>query len=117
MGLQEFTEATESLYIWDRVEGKGFPLTDDILCIDLSQLSNEQRLIIAGTNKEEISNLIKQEGGTLGGLLEMSVRVFRALVRELYMHESDEKKEEIQELVRRTLETGVDSGFEDDEDE
>jgi hypothetical protein len=117
MGIKEFNEASESLYIWDRVEGKGFPLTDDIMCIDLSQLSHDERLIIAGTNKEEILELMQREGGTLSGLLEMSVRVFRQLVQKLYMHESDEKKMEIQELVRRTLESSIDSMFdEDDED-
>jgi hypothetical protein len=116
MGAQEFEEATESLYIWDRVEGKGFPLTDDIMCIDLSELSHEQRLIIAGTNTDEINNLINEEGGTLLSLLEMSVRVFRMLVQEIYKNESEDKKLEIQEVVRRVLSDNIVPGLDEEED-
>jgi hypothetical protein len=108
MGIQEFTDATESLFIWDDVEKKGFPLTDSVSCVDLSKLSHEDRLIIAGSNALEISDLIAREGGLLSGLLEMSVRVFRGLMQEIYMNETDEKKNEIQELVRKFLDRGID---------
>jgi hypothetical protein len=108
MGIQEFTDATESLFIWDDVEKKGFPLTDSVSCVDLSKLSHEDRLIIAGSNALEISDLIAREGGLLSGLLEMSVRVFRGLMQEIYNNETDEKKNEIQELVRKFLDRGID---------
>ena len=108
MGIQEFTDATESLFIWDDVEKKGFPLTDSVSCVDLSKLSQEDRLVIAGSNALEISELIAREGGPLSGLLEMSVRVFRGLVQEIYMNETDAKKKEIEELVRKFLDRGID---------
>jgi hypothetical protein len=108
MGIQEFTDATESLFIWDDVEKKGFPLTDSVSCVDLSKLSHEDRLIIAGSNALEISDLIAREGGLLSGLLEMSVRVFRGLMQEIYNNETEEKKNEIQELVRKFLDRGID---------
>lgn len=103
MGTQEFSDATESLFIWDDVEQKGFPLTDTVYCVDLSQLSHEERLVIAGSNSLEISQLVQREGGTLSGLLEMSMRVFRGLMREIYLNETDDKKKEIEELVRKFL--------------
>jgi hypothetical protein len=108
MGIQEFSDATESLFIWDDVEKKGFPLTDSVSCVDLSKLSHEDRLIIAGSNALEISELIAREGGLLSGLLEMSVRVFRGLLQEIYNNETEEKKNEIQELVRKFLDRGID---------
>ena len=108
MGIQEFSDATESLFIWDDVEKKGFPLTDSVSCVDLSKLSHEDRLIIAGSNALEISELIAREGGLLSGLLEMSVRVFRGLLQEIYNNETEEKKKEIQELVRKFLDRGID---------
>jgi hypothetical protein len=108
MGIQEFSEATESLFIWDDVEKKGFPLTDTVFCVDLDQLSHEERLIIAGSNSLEISELVQREGGTLSGLLEMSMRVFRGLMREIYMNESIDKKKEIEELVRKFLNRDID---------
>lgn len=108
MSTHEFTDATESLFIWDDVEKKGFPLTSSVFCVDLSKLSHDERLIIAGSNALEISELVDREGGPLSGLLEMSVRVFRGLVQEIYANETDEKKKEIQELVRKFLERGID---------
>jgi hypothetical protein len=108
MGIQEFSDATESLFIWDDVEKKGFPLTDSVSCVDLSKLSHEDRLIIAGSNALEISELIARVGGLLSGLLEMSVRVFRGLLQEIYNNETEEKKKEIQELVRKFLDRGID---------
>jgi hypothetical protein len=108
MGIQEFSDATESLFIWDDVEKKGFPLTDSVSCVDLSKLSHEDRLIIAGSNALEISELVAREGGLLSGLLEMSVRVFRGLLQEIYNNETEEKKKEIQELVRKFLDRGID---------
>ena len=76
--------------------------------MDLSKLSHEDKLIIAGSNALEISELVAREGGPLSGLLEMSVRVFRGLVQEIYMNESDSKKKEIEELVRKFLNRGID---------
>ena len=108
MGIQEFADAAESLFIWDDVEKKGFPLTDSVFCVDLSKLSHEDRLIIASSNTLEISELIAREGGLLSSLLEMSVRVFRGLMQEIYMNETDEKKKEIEELVHKFLDRGTD---------
>jgi hypothetical protein len=76
--------------------------------VDLSKLSHEDRLIIAGSNALEISELVAREGGLLSGLLEMSVRVFRGLLQEIYNNETEEKKKEIQELVRKFLDRGID---------
>ena len=114
MMMENFDVQAESLYIWDDVEKRGFPLTDSIYCIDLSELSHEQRLIIAGTNADEASTLIKSEGGSLIGLLEMSVRVFRHLIQGIYSDESTDKKKEIQEAVQRLL---GQISFDDDSDE
>ena len=114
MIMNDFNMQSESLFIWDDVEKKGFPLTGSIYCIDLSELSHEQRLIIAGTNADEASTLIKTEGGSLMSLLEMSVRVFRHLIQGIYSVESTEKKQEIQEAVQRLL---GQISFEDDSDE
>ena len=108
MSAQEFTDTSESLFIWDDVEQKGFPLTDSVFCVHLEKLSHEERLIIAGSNPLEISELIHREGVELSSLLEMSMRVFRGLLRELYSSESDEKKKEIAELVRTVLDRDID---------
>lgn len=107
MGIEEFKLNSESLYIWDDIEQKGFPLTDSVYCVDLSGLSHEERTVISGGDSNQIAELVKENGGRLSSLLEMSFHVFKALMRGVYMHESDEKKNEIQKLVSSLLDEDV----------
>lgn len=105
--LKEFSDALESLYIWDDIEKKGFPLTESVRAIDMNNLDDEERLVIAGGDAAKISQLIEDKGGSLGALLEMSTRMFKKLIRGIYEYESPEKKKEIQDLVRSILEIDI----------
>jgi glutamine amidotransferase PdxT len=105
--MREFSDALESLYIWDDVEKKGFPLTDAVRAIDMNNLDESERLIIAGGDSEKIQQLIEDKGGSLGKLLEMSTIIFKKIIRAVYEYESEEKKQDIQRVVRSILEIGI----------
>lgn len=104
---REFSEALESLYIWDDVEKKGFPLTESVRALDMNNLDESERLIIAGGDSEKIQQIIEDKGGSLGTLLEMSTIMFKKIIRAVYESESEEKKQDIQRVVRSILEIGI----------
>jgi hypothetical protein len=111
--MDEMSEAFGALYIWDGLEKRGFPVTDDVQLIDIDGLTWEQKKIIVGGNALEIDELVKAEGGKLSDFVMMGATVFTKLMQAVFENESEEKRQEISNLVKNTL-RGLIDRFEDD---
>lgn len=109
----DFQEAFGALYVWDNMEKRGFPITDDVMILDIDELSWEQKQIIASGNELEISELAKKEGQELGSFIMMGATVFVKLVHAIYENETDEKKKEISNLIRTTMRSIVENWGDD----
>jgi hypothetical protein len=111
--MGDITGAFGALYIWDGLEKRGFPVTDDVQLIDIDGLTWEQKKIIVGGNELEIDELVKAEGGKLSDFVMMGATVFTSLMQAVFENESEEKRLEISNLVKNTL-RGLIDRFEDD---
>jgi organic radical activating enzyme len=112
MGIIDLTAAKElasHLYLWDAVEKRGTPITQDIHVIDMDNLSQEQRLVISGGNPEEITKLVEDHGSTLESQLTLSIRIFAKLVNAVYEKSHPSQQQQIVELIRETLDA-IDKG-------
>ena len=54
-----------SLYIWDDLEKRGFPVTEDVMVLPIDALTWEERQVLAAGDSEAISEMVKREGNTL----------------------------------------------------
>lgn len=109
MGLIDLTAAKElasHLYLWDSVEKRGTPITQDIHVLDIDELSQEERLIISGGIPEEIQKLVEERGSTLESQLTLSIRIFAKLVNAVYEKAHPAQQQQILELIRETLDKG-----------
>lgn len=109
MGLIDLTaaaEITSHLYLWDSIEKRGTPITQDIHVIDMNDLSQEQRLVISGGIPEEIQKLVEEHGSTLESQLTLSIRIFAKLVNAVYEKAHPAQQQQILELIRETLDKG-----------
>ena len=57
---EKINASMESVYIYDKLTGAGFPLTEDIMCVDISDLSPDERLAISA-NQMELEDLHMSE--------------------------------------------------------
>jgi hypothetical protein len=101
--MDEIEEALGSLYVWDGIEKRGFPVTSDVLIVDIDGLDWDQKQIIAAGNELELSQLMKEEGQELGSFIMMGATVFTKLMHAIYDHETPEKRAEIGALIKDTM--------------
>lgn len=94
----------ESLFIWDCIEKRGTPVTNDIRVIDMSRLSHEQRLIISSGDPDAIQELVEEVGDTLSNQMKLAAAVFIRVINNVYASEPLDKQKQIIEKIRETLE-------------
>ena len=101
----EMEKAMESVFIYDKLTGVGFPLTKDIVCIDISQLSHEERLAISSNQLDEVA---QKHGLTLISQLVIATRVLGFVLNELYSnkpkHEQDQAVASVKAALRKLTE-------------
>ena len=103
------------LYLWDGLEKKGFPVTDDVMIVDIDGLTWDQKQIIAMGNEMEIDELVKEEGMQLNSFVMMGATVFVKLMSAVYQNESEEKRREIGALIKDTMKDIIDGWSDADE--
>lgn len=113
--MDGLNETFGALYIWDEMEKRGFPVTKDVIILDIDELSWEQKQILSAGNELEISELAKKEGQELLSFIMMGANVFAKLMQVIYQNEPPEKRKEISNLIRGAMKDMVDD-WEDDAD-
>ena len=97
--MEQIRAAFQHFYIWDSLEKQGFPISEDIYTVDMSHLTNEQRLIVASGDAQAIDELMKSEGVTLIERMAADALTFVTIIFKLYESESLEKRTHILELI------------------
>lgn len=113
--IDEQARAMERMFIWDSVTGVGFPLTPDILTIDIEELSLEERIVLSAGTTFEIDELIKKKGDSLINQFVLATRVFSVLVKALVNSEPVEKRQQYLKTIRQTLAEISENGVPDDD--
>jgi len=106
MDIEQHVNAREpykSSYVWDALEKRGFPVSEHIKLIDLDELTNEERLVLAGDNVAEIEKIIAVKGNEFLDVMAQNMFLFLKLMVSLYNHETDEKKREILDVIRSSF--------------
>ena len=88
-----------SLYIWDDLEKRGFPVTEDVMVLPIDALTWEERQVLAAGDSEAISEMVKREGNTLEEFVMMGATVFMKLMHALYEDSTPEKKEAMKTMI------------------
>jgi hypothetical protein len=101
--MNDVDQALNSLYVWDGIEKRGFPVTPDVMIVDIDGLTWEQKQVIAAGNELEVAELMKEEGQELGSFIMMGATVFTKLMHVIYENETPEKREEINNLIKNTM--------------
>lgn len=94
----------ESLFIWDCIEKRGTPVTDDIRVVDMKRLSHEQRLIISSGDQDAIQELVDKVGDTLSNQMKLAAAVFIRVINSVYASEPADKQKQLLDKIRETLE-------------
>ena len=92
-----------NMYIWDALERRGTPITRDIHMVDMSELSQDERLAITSGDPERIQQIVDLHGSTLEWQLTVSLTVFQKLVHVLVEHASEDQRARIFSIVREEL--------------
>lgn len=111
---QDQLQALERLYIYDPVNHNGFPLTPDILAIDIDSLSHEERILLSLGAPGPVKELILEKGDTLINQFSLATRVFGILINKLLQEESAEKRHEVLEIIRKVLKEISEGNFDED---
>jgi hypothetical protein len=111
--MDGFNETFGALYIWDEMEKRGFPVTKDVMILDIDELSWEQKQILSAGSEMEISELAKKEGQELISFVMMGANIFAKLMQVVFMNESPEKRKEISNLIRSTMKEMADEWDDD----
>lgn len=93
-------EAMESLYIYDKITGVGFPLTEDILCVDISNLSPDERLAISANQMDDV---IEKHGVTLISQLVLATEVLGFVLNELFANQPQHLQDQALASVRAAI--------------
>jgi hypothetical protein len=93
----------KSSYIWDGMEKRGFPVSEHVKLIDLEDLTNEERLVLAGDDVIAIEKIIAAKGNEFLDVMAQNMVLFLKLMFSLYEYESDEKKREILNVIRSSF--------------
>lgn len=100
IGEEEIEHSMESVFIYDKLTGAGFPLTNDIVCIDISNLSQEERLAVSANNMGEIA---EEHGLTLISQLVIATRVLGFVLNELYANQPQHVQDQALASVKTAL--------------
>jgi len=93
-------ESMASLYIYDKITRAGFPLTEDIMCLDVSELSLEERLRISAN---ELDDVIEKHGVTLISQMVLATEVLGYVLNELFQNEPKHKQDQALASVRAAI--------------
>jgi hypothetical protein len=96
----------KSSYIWDGMEKRGFPVSEHVKLIDLEDLTSAERLVLAGDDVIAIEKIVAAKGNEFLDVMAQNMVLFLKLMFSLYEHESDEKKREILNVIRSSINTG-----------
>jgi hypothetical protein len=96
----------KSSYIWDGIEKRGFPVSEQVKLLDLEDLTNEERLVLAGDDVTAIEKIVAENGSDFLYVMSQNLVLFLQMISSLYEHESDEKKREILNVISSTINTG-----------
>lgn len=103
---QEFNPF-KTLYIWDNLEKKGFPMSPDILCCDM-EAPGARDVVVRG-NPEEIETFLHESGMPLTELLADMTMSFMALLIKLFEDEGPERKQQVLDTMRAMWTDGGDA--------
>lgn len=109
----EQIRALERMYVYDPVNHVGFPVTHDILTVDIDSLSYEERILLSMGEPGPVKELLEKKGDTLINQFSLATRVFSILVHKLIKSEPEEKQLEVVEIIRKALETITEEGFDE----
>ena len=106
MHLPEFINPEEpykSSYIWDGIEKRGFPVSEQVKLVDLEDLTNAERLVLAGGDVVAIEKIVAEKGNEFLDVMSQNLVLFLRMMTSLYQYESDEKKQEILNVIRSSI--------------
>ncbi len=109
MHLPEFINPEEpykSSYIWDGIEKRGFPVSEQVKLVDLEDLTNTERLVLAGGDVVAIEKIVAEKGNEFLDVMSQNLVLFLRMMTSLYQYESDEKKQEILNVIRSSIGNG-----------
>ena len=88
------------------MEKRGFPVSEHVKLIDLEDLTSAERLVLAGDDVIAIEKIVAAKGNEFLDVMAQNMVLFLKLMFSLYEHESDEKKREILNVIRSSINTG-----------
>jgi len=95
----------KSSYVWDGIEKRGFPVSEQVKLVDLEDLTHEERLVLAGDDVIAIENIVLEKGNEFLDVMAQNMILFLRLMFSLYEHETEEKKREILNVIRSSINT------------
>jgi hypothetical protein len=95
----------KSSYVWDGIEKRGFPVSEQVKLVDLEDLTHEERLVLAGDDVIAIEKIVAAKGNEFLDVMAQNMILFLKLMFSLYEHETDEKKREILNVIRSSIQT------------
>jgi hypothetical protein len=93
----------KSSYVWDGIEKRGFPVSEQVKLVDLEDLTHEERLVLAGDDVIAIEKIVAAKGNEFLEVMAQNMILFLRLMFSLYAHETDEKKLEILNVIRSSM--------------
>jgi hypothetical protein len=73
--------------------------------VDLEDLTHEERLVLAGDDVIAIEKIVAAKGNEFLDVMAQNMILFLKLMFSLYEHETDEKKREILNVIRSSIQT------------
>lgn len=97
---EDVEQSMESVFIYDKLTRVGFPLTKDIVCIDISALSQEERLAVSAN---QIDDVAAKHGLTLISQLVLATQVLGFVLNELYANQPQHIQDQALASVKSAL--------------
>jgi len=97
---EKINASMESVYIYDKLTGAGFPLTEDIMCVDISDLSPDERLAISANQMDDV---IAKHGTTLISQLVLATEVLGFVLNELFANQPQHVQDQVMSSIKSAL--------------
>ena len=78
----------KSSYVWDGIEKRGFPVSEQVKLVDLEDLTHEERLVLAGDDVVAIEKIVATKGNEFLDVMAQNMILFLRLMFSLYEHET-----------------------------
>lgn len=108
VNADDFEKSLESVYVYDRLTGAGFCLTKDIVLVDLSKLSQDERLIVTAPttlmeDTQEVTKIIDKYAQTLISQLKLSTDILGYVLMQIYQSQPQHLQDQMLSTVKTAL--------------